>query len=155
MMIWQLSTVIVKCFLLFCGAFIRGFQIQHLYLYCLSVSTKCLLLASPNKYLFWKFDHPSVTSTTQYKIRLLAGGKWIQSHAICIFIHCTQSCCFQFREYKQGTRHCTKGRGLACPRLESLASKRGFPSAPTAQHIPMKQITIKYLRVITSPADCS
>lgn len=66
-MIGQLSTVIVKCFLLFSGVFIRGFQIQHLYLYCLSVSTKCLLLAGPNKYLFCKFDHPAVTSIIQYK----------------------------------------------------------------------------------------
>lgn len=63
----QLSRVIVKCFLLFSVVFIRGFQIQHLYLYCLSVSAKCLLLTSPSKYLFCKFDLPAVTSIIQYK----------------------------------------------------------------------------------------
>lgn len=155
-MIEQLSTVIVKCFLLFCGGFIRGFHIQHLYLYCLSVSTKCLPLTSPNKYLFCKFDHPAVTSIIQYKIRLLAAGKWITSHARCIFIHCTQSCCLQFREYKQVAMHSTKGQGLACPRLESLTIKVRFSQRP---HSSAHSNETNYHQVLKSdhisPADCS
>lgn len=122
----------------------------------LSVLPFSLLLTSPNKYLFCKFDHPAVTSIIQYKIRLLAAGERNYSHARCIFIHCTQSCCLQFRQYKQVTRHSTKGQGLACPWLESLTIKVRFPQCPystahsneTNYHQVLKSDHI-------SPADCS
>lgn len=151
MMIGQLSTVIVKGFLLFSGVFIRGFHIQHLYLYCLSVSIKCLSLTSPNKYLFCKFDHPAVTSIIQYKSQASSSGEVGSTHLPDSHSFTALSP-IVFSPGSTNKLSGTAPRAKVLPALgwRVLRSKQSFPSAPTAQHIPMKQITIKYSRVITS-----
>lgn len=156
MMIGQLSTVIVKCFLLFTGVFIRGFQIQHLYLYCLSVSTKCLILTSPNKYLFCKFDHPAVSSIIQYKSQA-SSSREVHLLTCQTQVHLLHSVLLSsVQGVRQVSRHCIRGRGLACPRLESPAIKARFPQCPystahsneTNYHQVLKSDHI-------SPADCT
>lgn len=156
-MIGQLSTVIVKCFLK-CSVRFLSEVFKFSIFICTafqSVLSACFSLVLTN---ISSVSLIILLSQVLYniKVRLQAAGKWIYSSARCIFIYCTQSCCPQFREYKQVTRHCTRGKGLACTGLESLKIKVRFPQCSYSTALSNET---NYHQVLKSdhisPADCT